>query len=52
MMRFGLSILGGMPSGRYRYTPFFDRHGQPVATAHHVDGEERAKLPPYARASG
>ncbi len=52
MMRFGLSILGGMPSGRYRYTPFFDQHGQPVATAHRVDGEERAKLPPYARASG
>ncbi len=52
MMRFGLSILGGMLSGRYRHTPFFDQHGQPVATAHRVDGEERAKLPPYARASG
>ncbi len=52
MLRFGLSLLGGMLSGRYRNTPFFDRNGQPVATPHRVEGEERAQLPPYARRAG
>ena len=45
-------MLGGVLTGRYRDTPFFDGDGQPVATAYRVAGEERAKLPPYARAAG
>ena len=52
MLRFGLSMLGGVLTGRYRDTPFFDAEGQPVAAAYRVEGEERAKLPPYARAAG
>ena len=48
MMGFGLSVLGAMLSGRYRNTPFFDATGEPVVEPHRVQGEERAKLPPYA----
>ena len=52
IVRFGLSILGGMLTGRYRRTPFFDGEGRPVATPYCVAGDERAQLPPYARAGG
>ena len=52
MFRFGLSILGGMLTGRYRNTPFFEGNGQPVAAPYCVAGEERAKLAPYAQADG
>jgi len=52
MLTFGLSMLGGVLTGRYRDTPFFDGEGQPVAAAHRVEGAERSKLPPYARAAG
>lgn len=52
MFRFGLSILGGMLTGKYRDTPFFEGNGQPVVVPHRVAGEERAKLAPYARAGG
>ena len=48
MMRFGLSVVGAMLSGKYRNTPFFDATGEPVMQPHRVEGEERAKLPPYA----
>ena len=52
MLTFGLSMLGGVLTGRYRDTPFFDGEGQPVAAAHRVEGDERAKLPPYAGTAG
>ena len=48
MIRFGLSVVGAMMSGKYRNTPFFDATGEPVMQPHRVEGEERAKLPPYA----
>ena len=43
-------ILGALLTGAYRFTPFFDGAGIPVAAPQCVSQEERSQLPPYAKA--
>ena len=41
-------ILGGILTGAYKVTPFFDDSGRPIAEPHRLTREERSRLPPYA----
>lgn len=48
VLRMGLRIVGALVSGRYRFNPFFDAHGTPLATPRPLEEAERAALAPYS----
>ena len=48
VLRMGLLIVGALVSGRYRFNPFFDAHGTPLATPRKLEDAERAALAPYS----